>query len=87
MILSPIRKASFGEREEEEGAVAMEERAFEKSRERVDSEKLAQEAVDKAWNSMELRQFLEENKTNQQKYEEILRKVDSKMQDFDTRDI
>jgi hypothetical protein len=54
-----------------------------KSKERVDSEAIAKAALDKARNTLELKQFLEENKTNEQKYDEIRRKIDKQMDELD----
>ena len=54
-----------------------------KSKERIDSEKFAQEAIDRAQNALELRKFLEEQKSDWDKMEEIKRKLDSEMQDLD----
>lgn len=54
-----------------------------KSKERVDSEAIAQAAIDKARNTLELKQFLEENKTNEQRYDEIRRKIDKQLDELD----
>lgn len=54
-----------------------------KSKERVDSEAIAKSALDKARNTLELKQFLEENKTNEQRYDEIRRKIDKQMDELD----
>ncbi|KAL7460302.1 hypothetical protein ACHAXS_000763, partial [Conticribra weissflogii] len=54
-----------------------------KSKERVDSEAIAQAAIDKARNTLELKRFLEENKTNEQRYDEIRRKIDKQMNELD----
>lgn len=45
-------------------------------KERVDSDGLAQAAIEKARYSMELRKFLDENKTDEQRYEEMRKKID-----------
>ena len=58
--------------EEEDGV-----RGFQRNpKERVDSDGLAQAAVEKARYSMELRKFLDENKTDEQRYEEMRKKID-----------
>eukprot|EP00804_Cyclotella_cryptica_P020642 CCRYP_003463-RA/>CCRYP_003463-RA protein AED:0.31 eAED:0.30 QI:0/0/0/1/0/0/2/0/151 len=44
---------------------------------------IAKAAIDKARNTLELKQFLEENKTNEQKYDEIRRKIDKQMDELD----
>jgi GrpB-like predicted nucleotidyltransferase (UPF0157 family) len=57
--------------------------AVDKSKERVDTEAIAQAALDKARNTLELRNFLEENKTNEQRYEEMRKKIDRQMDEFE----
>ena len=52
-------------------------------KERVDSEKVAQEALDRARNSLELREFLEAQKTDWDRMEEIRKKMDKQMADLD----
>mmetsp|Transcript_27885 Transcript_27885/g.56916 ORF Transcript_27885/g.56916 Transcript_27885/m.56916 type:complete len:224 (-) Transcript_27885:206-877(-) len=54
-----------------------------KNKERVDSEAIAQAAIDKARNTLELKRFLEENKTNEQRYDEMRRKIDKQMNELD----
>ena len=54
-----------------------------KSKERVDSEAIAQAAIDKARNTLELKRFLEENKTNEQRYDEIRRKIDKQLDELE----
>ena len=54
-----------------------------KSKERVDSEAIAQAAIDKARNTLELKRYLEENKTNEQRYDDIRRKIDKQLDDLD----
>lgn len=54
-----------------------------KSKERIDTEKYAQAAIDKARNTLELRQFLDERKTDWDKMEDMKRKLDADMQDLD----
>uniref|UniRef100_A0A7S4QDS1 Uncharacterized protein n=1 Tax=Ditylum brightwellii TaxID=49249 RepID=A0A7S4QDS1_9STRA len=53
-------------------------------RERVDSEAIAQAALDKARNSLELRNYLEANKSTEQRYEEIRKQIDNQFDEFDT---
>jgi hypothetical protein len=48
-------------------------------KERVDSQKVAQEAIDRAQNAMELRDYLERQKTDWDKMEELRKKMDSQM--------
>lgn len=54
-----------------------------RSKERVDSESIAKAALDKALGSMELRRFLEENKTPEQRYEDVRKKLDKQMDELD----
>ncbi len=55
-------------------------------RERVDSEAIAQAALNKALNTLELKRFLEENKTDEQRYEEVRRKIDKQMEELEDDD-
>ncbi len=54
-----------------------------RSKERVDSEAIAQAAIDKARNTLELKRFLEENKTDEQRYEEVRKKIERQMDELD----
>jgi hypothetical protein len=54
-----------------------------RGKERVDSEAIAQAALNKALNTLELKRFLEENKTDEQRYEEVRRKIDKQMEDLE----
>ncbi|EJK73104.1 hypothetical protein THAOC_05290, partial [Thalassiosira oceanica] len=51
--------------------------------ERVDSDAIAQAAIEKARSTLELKQFLEENKTPEQRYEEVRKKIDRQIEDMD----
>lgn len=52
-------------------------------KERIDSEQVAQEALDRARNSMELRQYLDAQKTDWDRMEEMRKKMDQQMADVD----
>lgn len=52
-------------------------------KERIDSEQVAQEALDRARNSMELREYLEAQKTDWDRMEEIRKKMDEEMAELD----
>jgi len=52
-------------------------------KERIDSEQVAQQALDKARNSLELRQYLDAQKTDWDRMEEIRKKMDQDMADLD----
>ena len=58
-------------------------KVVDKSKERVDSEAIAQAAIDKARNTLELKRFLEENKTDEQRYEEVRKKIERQMEELD----
>ena len=45
-------------------------------KERVDADAIAAETLQRARYSMELRKFLDENKTDEQRYEEIRKQID-----------
>ena len=45
-------------------------------RERVDTDAIAEATLQKARYSMELRKYLDENKTDEQRYEEMRKKID-----------
>jgi hypothetical protein len=52
-------------------------------KERVDSDALAQAALEKARYSMELRQYLEANKTNEQRYEDMRKQIEKQTQELE----
>ena len=54
-----------------------------KFKERVDSESVARAALEKAQNTLALRQFLEDQKTDWDRMEEMKRKLDSEMRALD----
>ena len=60
-----------------------EDKAASRSKERVDSEAIAQAALDKAMGTLELKRFLEENKTDEQRYEDVRKKIDQQMMELD----
>ena len=66
--------SSFGEGED---------KAQSRSKERVDSEAIAQAALDKAMGTLELKRFLEENKSDEERYEDVRKKIDRQMQELD----
>lgn len=57
--------------------------SIEKSKERIDSERVAKAAIERAQNALELRRFLDEQKTDWDRMEEMKRKLDSEMQVLD----
>jgi hypothetical protein len=54
-----------------------------RSKERIDSEKVAQQAIDKAQNMLELKNYLESRKTDWDRMEDMKRNLDKTMQDID----
>lgn len=54
-------------------------------KERIDTNSFAQAAVDRARNSMELRKFLDENKTDEQRYEEKRKEIEKQMETLENR--
>mmetsp|Transcript_4437 Transcript_4437/g.6578 ORF Transcript_4437/g.6578 Transcript_4437/m.6578 type:complete len:210 (-) Transcript_4437:1781-2410(-) len=54
-----------------------------KSRERVDTETIAKEALDKANGAIELRDYLNRNKTEKDRMEELNREIDRKLSSYD----
>jgi predicted RNase H-like nuclease (RuvC/YqgF family) len=56
-----------------------------KRRERVDTEAIGREALDQAYASMELRRYLEENMTPEQRLQEIRNKMDDQMSQVDQK--
>jgi hypothetical protein len=89
IALGPMRRATAEKTESDdnfdEGATAKKKKFVKNPRERVDTDAVAQAALDKARYSMELRKFLEENKTEEQKYEEIRKKMDAEAAKFDEK--
>ena len=83
--MTPLRKLQ----EQQDSSVDLSSSAaegggmFVKSKERVDSEKIALQAIEKAKSTMELRKFLEESKSDWDRMEEIKRNVDSQMSTLD----
>lgn len=74
-ILKPMRP----EEDRDEG----EKEEKPRSKARIDAELVAQQALDKANNTLELQKFLEERKTDYDRMEEMKRKLDASMQDLD----
>jgi len=53
--------------------------------ERIDTDAIGKAAVQKARYSMDLRTFLEENKSDEDKYEDMRKKIDKMAQEFDSK--
>jgi len=85
LLGSPLANAALKPlRGDQDEAMDTPEQEFnEESKARVDTEALAQQAIDKANGTLELRKFLEEQKTDSDRYEEMKRKLDEEMRDLD----
>ena len=94
LALSPMKRAAMENDEnndDREGgdnassAMSSAKKFVANPRERVDTEQVGLAALEKARYSMELRKFLEENKTDEQKYEEIRKKIDREAAKYDSK--
>ena len=54
-------------------------------KERVDTATIAQDTLDKARGTLELMEYLENNKSNEQLYEEARKKMDKQLEDLDSK--
>ena len=78
--------SSFSENSNNNSGGKSSDKGSSKRRERVDSEAIAQAALNKALNTLELKRFLEENKTDEQRFEEVRRKIDKQMEELEDDD-
>mmetsp|Transcript_204 Transcript_204/g.270 ORF Transcript_204/g.270 Transcript_204/m.270 type:complete len:187 (-) Transcript_204:195-755(-) len=86
LALGPMRRAAEDASDEDSAGGASNGKEFVKNpKERVDSEMVAQAAIDRARNSMELRRYLEENKTDAQKFEDMKKELDKQADQFDSK--
>ena len=76
LVVAPMKRQAEGE----DGNETMFQQPKVNPKERIDSEKVAQEAIDKARNSLELRAFLDEQKDP---IEEARKALDKQMADLD----
>jgi len=77
-VLKPMRDASGLV---EDALVDTSDAPMTKYKERVDSEAIAREAYDQAMGVKDLREYLEKNKTEKQKMEELRSKIDRQLMD------
>mmetsp|Transcript_24583 Transcript_24583/g.36079 ORF Transcript_24583/g.36079 Transcript_24583/m.36079 type:complete len:237 (+) Transcript_24583:52-762(+) len=77
IAMAPMRQGAEEESDE------MSKKKIDTSNERVDTEKLAREALDKAENAQELRDYLERNKTEKDRMEDIRKKIDRQLSDLE----
>lgn len=80
-ILAPMRPE--GEEDVEDKKKTDRENNPARSNARIDAELIAKQALDKANNTLELRNFLEERKTDYDRMEEMKKELDASMQDLD----
>lgn len=80
--LKPLRGAEADAGDEDDRAADTYD--VTRSKERVDSDKIAKAAIERAENALELRRFLDERKTDWDKMEEMKKSLDEGMQDFDS---
>ena len=85
IALGPMRRASEkgSEGASDDLGGGGQKRSVDTRGERVDTDAIAQAAIDKARNTLELRQFLEENKTPEQRYEEVRKKIDRQIEEME----
>jgi hypothetical protein len=85
MVMAPLRGAAAEDDSGRDGGRRDSNTniASETSKERIDSEKVAAEALAKASATLELRKFLDESKSDWQKMEEQKRDLDKQMQALD----
>ncbi len=83
LLGNPVANAVLKPMRPEEETDESEKNEKPKSKARIDAELVAQQALDKANNTLELRKYLEESKTDYDRMEEMKRKLDASMQDLD----
>lgn len=81
--LKPLRDAQEELKEDEVTEEQKAAKAQSRSRERIDSDRVAQEAIDRAQNVLELKRYLEERKTDWDRMEDLKRDLDRNMQNLD----
>eukprot|EP00539_Tryblionella_compressa_P005398 CAMPEP_0178764768 /NCGR_PEP_ID=MMETSP0744-20121128/18016_1 /TAXON_ID=913974 /ORGANISM="Nitzschia punctata, Strain CCMP561" /LENGTH=210 /DNA_ID=CAMNT_0020420063 /DNA_START=17 /DNA_END=649 /DNA_ORIENTATION=- len=80
--LKPLRDAQEQLQDAEEGKDGKTTKRP-SSKERIDSDKVAQDAIARAENALELKRYLEERKTDWDRMEELKRNLDKNMQELD----
>jgi hypothetical protein len=78
-FLKPLRDAQEQPQEKEDSDV----KTASKSKERIDTDKVAQAAIERAQNTLELRNYLDARKTDWDRMEEMKRSLDREMQNLD----
>jgi hypothetical protein len=82
-VLKPLRDAQEVLTKEGDGDERNRSSARALSKERIDTDKVAQEAIDKAQNALELKRYLESRKTDWDRMEDLKRNLDKTMQELD----
>lgn len=87
MALAPMKRATEAQDrdagvEDSTGNVALRSK---NPKERVDTEAIASQTLDKARGMLELREYLEDNKTDEKRFEEIRKDLDKQMAEFDSK--
>lgn len=85
IVTAPMRRASGLDDDAVSMAPNNKPKFNRNEKERVDSNALAQAAVERARNSMELRRFLEENKSDEQRYEDKRKEIQKQMEALENR--
>ena len=95
LLIAPMRKAANSKISKDEGIETSQLQRSQlvtknlgkltnfSSPERIDTVAIAAQAIDKARNTMELRKYLEENKTDKDRMEDLRKKIDSQLRAFD----
>ena len=80
MALAPMKRQT----QDEEGNDKQEKTLLRvSSKSRIDAGKVAEEALNKAQNVLELRKFLDERKTDYDRMQDMKNELDASMQDID----
>jgi len=91
LALAPMRQATLDNDDDDSAADGagvskkLKKKFVKNPNERVDTDALGQAAVQRARYSMDLRTFLEENKSDEDKYEDMRKKIDAMAQEFDSK--
>ena len=83
--LSVLRPPAEGDDSNETLAGNNKKRVTKDTRERIDTMALAQQALDKASATTELRRFLDESKTDMDKMRDVQKQLDAQLQEFDAK--
>ena len=82
-LLKPMRGNDDDEGRKEDSSEDDTRSQRQRSRERIDSEAVAKAAIARAQGVLELRKFLDDSKTDWDRFEDMKRKIDSEMEGLD----